>query len=476
MSAQSLQPEESQPTADKSAPIGTHEDAVVNTTAAVGCHSDAATPTGPAQLLPPPFAGHTAENSNAPAAAALTRDPSGGMRHADGNVQISTEADALRAQAASQQQPHGGGLAAARAFGDRLLGAPLRDSSELVRSGLFSLVSTVARAPGAVLGRGSSAGSGAASRKTPDTQSQPATGGLVPAAGASEVRDAAVIGAASRPGSATAAAAAEPTAGLEAEPASSRDASTERQAIEVTVSATADSDRPVRIFMAVSSFAAEGPATGCAAAPGNSAAPQAAEAYRPAARGGFGSWLGRGGGGAPSSPPSAVLAAGEKPDSPPTAPAQRQPSLPSASARIGSFFRRGGSNAAPAADTNTKAGEFTQPFAAPKVAAATGEASGEEQANGQAAASIAAQNPPSTPASPAAVGASANGPSCERPIVSANASAEVHTAARSIPAASSALRGKLEPDERRKLRVGLQMAAQLRQVNPVVSPSQIFTC
>jgi len=475
VSAASLRPEDTQLTADKSAATGTQEDAALDAPAAAESEHNAVSSTGPAQLLPPPFAGHTSADSAEPAAAMLTRSPSEGAKHAIGNVRISTEADALRAQAAAQQQQqHGGGFAAARAFGDRLLGAPLRDSSELVRSGLFSLVSSVARAPGSVLGRTASSVSSAMAHKTPEAQSPtaPIQGGLAAAAVASKAPDAAGIGAASRPGSATAATDVKPTAGPAAVSVSSRGTFTKAPAVEVTVSATADADRPVRIAMSVRLADKESPATGSSAPASNSAGPQAAEAYRQSTRVGLGGWLGRGGGGVPPSPPSAAPAAAEKQaDSPPAASVQRQPSLPSASARIGSFFRRGAPGVAPAAET---AGGAVQP-AATQAPASQGvvpadKASNQGQTSDQIPASTAAEEPPGTPASVAAAEASANSPSAERSAVSATSTSVVSGAASSPLPAASPSRGKLDPDERRKLRVALQMAAQLRQV-PAVSPS-----
>ena len=466
-SSASSQPQQAQPDADKPVATVAEEELTPSSSAAAEAQTSAASPTGPPQLLPPPFPGHTAaENDEPAAAAAVNRDPSDGAKHTEGNVQISTEADALRAQAATQQQH--GGFAAARAFRDRLLGAPLRDPSELVRSGLFSLVSTVARAPGSVLGRTASSAGGAASPKPSNAQSPTAKVGLTPAAAASKATD--VFGAPiTRPGSGTAAAAVEPTAGPGKVPASSKGPSMRSPAIEVTVSATANADRPVRIAISVSPVAEEGPASGSAPAAGSSAAPQAAEAYRPAARIGLGGWLGRGSGGwAPPSPPSALPAAINKPHSPPAAPVQRQPSLPSASARIGSFFRRGGPGAAPASEP--KVGEVSQPSATQALndVAATDKASSEGQAVSQAAANIPAQKAPSTPASPAATEAPAKAPPAERSAVSTNTFPVVSGAAASPVPAASPSRGKLEPDERRKLRVALQMAAQLRQVTPYV--------
>ena len=460
--AQAVQTEED---AARSAVRGVNDEAAPSTAAGAEAQSDAAPPCGAAQLPSPSALAHTAKESDEAAPAVLTRNLSEGANQMEGNVRISTEADALRAQAASQQQQqHGGGFAAARAFGDRLLGAPLRDSSELVRSGLFSLVSSVARAPRSVLGRTASASS-AALRKPADAQSPTAKGGLVPKA-----PDAAMIGAATETGSAAAAADVKPTAGPEAVPASSGGASIlQGPSIEVTISATADADRPVCIAMSVRPADEEGPGTGSAAARGNSAAPQAAEAYRPANRIGLGGWLARGGGAAPPSPPSAVPAAAEKQaDSPPAAPVQRQVSLPSASARIGSFFRRGASGAAPAVE---KAGEAVQPAAtqtpASQGAAPADEASSQGQSASQAPASLAAEGPPGTPALAAGTEASANGPSAEHSAVSPTTTSVVSGPTHSPVPAASPSRGKLDPDERRKLRVALQMAAQLRQVTAV---------
>ena len=457
--AATAQPEPAQSDVAMSGAGGVFEEAAPSAKDAAVAKDVAASPTGPMQLpAPPPPPASTAPESNGAAHSAVSSNPREAAKYEPGNVQISTEADALRAQAASQH----GGLAAARALGDRLLGAPLRDSSQLVRSSLFSLVSSVARAPGSVLGRTASSGAASRSGSVAQSPAAAASGGLAPDPAASMASNAAVTSAVSRAESVGPSPTPSPAAGLEVVLATAPSASDQRSVIQIVISATADAGRPVRIAMSISAVARDGAAAASAAAAG--AAPQAAEAYRPAARAGFGGWLGRGGGGAPPTPPSAVPTAADQPVSPPAAHVHRQLSLPSASERIGSFFRRGGAVTAPAPATD--AGEASQPSAGrsptPQHAAAEAKASGLEQANVQVTADNAAVEPHKMPARP--INASAAGPAAERPALAAGPQPKLSVAALSAPPATSPLRGKPEPEERRKLRVAVQMAAQLRQV------------
>ena len=364
------------------------------------------------QLPVQPSALSTANSSDSPEQRAAV-SASGSVPN-QGNVRISTEADALRAQAAAQR---GGGLAAARAFGDRLLGAPLRDSSEVIRSGLFSLVSSVARAPGSVLGRTASNGTAAAAvTQEPPVRTPPAD---VPSASA-------------------------PAAAL-----ASGGATADKCAVACTILASLDAERPVRVAIAVRSAEDQKAAT-----TSSSAAPRAAEIPKPPARG-TGGWFGRGA--AVQSPSPALTAAERQPINPPVSPpAERQPSLPAATSRIGSFFRRGGAVPPPPQDgparTAAQASGTTQNSAA---AAPSSSAAAVQSA-------FAGDEPRHKPAKPETNAAD------QRQSAASDAAPGTglpDSAAASRPKTPSALqlRGDLKPDERRKLRVALQMAAQLRQ-------------